>query len=293
MIVIIFAVLGLCAGSFINALVWRIHSQSDIYDQIEKIKKSKKTIDKTSTKKLEVEIKQLSILKGRSMCIECRHELGFWDLIPVFSWLSLRGKCRYCHKPVSAQYPLVESLTALLFVSIYLFSPFSLQGLSLQTAIFIAWLCLTVILVALFVYDLKWMIFPNLLLNILIGITVFIAVLSVAAGLQDWWSPLVGGVVVSGFLWGLNRVSSGKWMGDGDAPLGLAIGLALGWKLGILALFGSFYVGMVIVLPALLSKKKKSTSKVPYGPFIIISCFIALFWGQQIIDWYLRVLLNV
>src|SRR4051812_7602742 len=102
MIYAILVVLGLCFGSFVNALVWRIHEQAE---QGSKKKPNKSYIDK------------LSIRKGRSMCPHCRHELKALDLLPVVSWLALRGKCRYCGKPISVQYPLVELLTACLFVT--------------------------------------------------------------------------------------------------------------------------------------------------------------------------------
>ena len=100
-VIIILAWLGLCAGSFVNALVWRLHEQ----------KRSKKAD------------KKLSILNGRSMCVHCRHELTWYDLIPLFSWLLLRGKCRYCKKPISWQYPIVELATAAVFVLSYIFWP--------------------------------------------------------------------------------------------------------------------------------------------------------------------------
>src|SRR4051812_13278636 len=98
MIIAVLIVFGLCLGSFVNALVWRVHEQ-------EAAKKPNK---------------KLSVLNGRSMCPHCEHELAAKDLIPVLSWLSLGGKCRYCHKPISKQYPLVELLTALLVVGSYI-----------------------------------------------------------------------------------------------------------------------------------------------------------------------------
>jgi len=102
MIVVVLVVLGLCLGSFVNALVWRIHEQDRLTGK--KKKPHKKQLDR------------LSILHGRSMCPDCHHELKPKDLVPLFSWLSLHGKCRYCHKPISWQYPVVELLTAGLFV---------------------------------------------------------------------------------------------------------------------------------------------------------------------------------
>lgn len=293
MTIFILTVLGLCAGSFINALVWRIRSQAVIYEKIDKLEQAGKIKHKTSIDKLKTQLTELSIWRGRSMCTDCKHQLGLLDLIPVFSWLLLGGKCRYCKKPIAGQYPLVEIAVALLFVLLFRFFPLQVSGFSPQTVIFVGWLLFSTILMSLFIYDLKWMQFPDILLRVSIIGAFILAVLGVLLGSYPWWSPLVGSLVVGGFLLALNRVSAGKWMGDGDAPLGVAVGLALGWQLGLLALLGSFYVGFVLILPVLFSKKKRSTSKVPYGPFLIIATFIALLWGQQIIDWYLRVVINI
>src|SRR3954465_436221 len=104
MIIAVLVVLGLCLGSFVNALVWRLHEQEE-----------------GGSKKAAA--KKLSIIKGRSMCPHCKHALKPIDLIPVISWLSLRGKCRYCSKPISIQYPIVELSTALLFVVSYIWWP--------------------------------------------------------------------------------------------------------------------------------------------------------------------------
>src|SRR5690606_2157613 len=103
MIIIFLAILGLCVGSFVNALVWRLRMQES---------SGKKKSDR-----------KMSISRGRSMCPHCRHELSAVDLVPVFSWLFLGGKCRYCRKPISKQYPLVELVTSILFIASYVFWP--------------------------------------------------------------------------------------------------------------------------------------------------------------------------
>src|SRR3989344_6490262 len=125
MIVAILIVLGLAFGSFVNALVWRLHEQEErakSKEQRRKKGKAKNTA-KLSSHTSVLSSKDLSILKGRSMCPSCKHGLAAKDLVPVLSWLTLRGKCRYCHKPISIQYPLVELITATLFVISYLLWP--------------------------------------------------------------------------------------------------------------------------------------------------------------------------
>ena len=131
MIIAILAVVGLILGSFVNALVWRMHEG-------------------------------LSVAHGRSMCPHCKHTLAARDLVPVFSWLMLRGKCRYCKKPISPQYPLVELATSGLFVASYIWWPSVFTGS--QEAIFVLWLAILVGLVALAVYDIKWFLLPNKLI---------------------------------------------------------------------------------------------------------------------------------
>src|SRR5580700_9634934 len=118
MIIVVLAVLGLCLGSFVNALVWRLHEQSN--------PKQKTKNKKQKAKQLSAN--ELSILRGRSMCPDCHHQLAAKDLVPVISWLDLRGKCRYCHRPISIQYPLVELATAGLFVFSYFFWPLAFNG---------------------------------------------------------------------------------------------------------------------------------------------------------------------
>ena len=112
MIIVLLVVLGLCLGSFVNALIWRLHEQATAT--------GKKKPDKKY-------LARLSITKGRSMCSRCHHELAVKDLIPVFSWLSLGGKCRYCRKPI-ADNPLIEICMPLLFVASYIWWPVALAG---------------------------------------------------------------------------------------------------------------------------------------------------------------------
>src|ERR1700677_3953472 len=122
MIIFILAIVGLCLGSFVNALVWRLHGQA---------------AEKGKKKPNQDYLSQLSVAKGRSMCPHCKHQLANRDLIPLLSWLSLKGKCRYCAKAISPQYPLVELITALLFIASYIWWPVALSGA--QIGIFVLW----------------------------------------------------------------------------------------------------------------------------------------------------------
>ena len=262
-LVALMILLGLCFGSFVNAAVWRIKHKKDL-------------------------------VRARSQCTHCRHTLAWYDLIPVVSWIILRGKCRNCKKPISVQYPLVEIAVALLFVASYLFWPFALIGLT-EWVIFGLWLVSCVILAILFIYDFKWLILPNSLTYPLIVVGIISAVLRLITA-QDFstvafnvgFSVLaLAGTYLLIFIW-----SRGKWIGFGDVKLCLALGLLLAnWQLALMCLFLANLLGCVMVVPGMATHKLKRTSHIPFGPFLILGFIIAGLWGQQLIDWYLSITL--
>ena len=165
-------IFGLALGSFVNALVWRLHEQAQL----------NKPKGKSKTKKI-LTREQLSISKGHSMCPHCHNTLAPRDLVPVLSWLSLRGKCRYCHKPINWQYPAVEIATATLFIASYVFWPGEGAFADLSSGInFIAWLAILTGFVALFVYDLKWMLLPNRLVYPMLLLATALAIYNIVTG---------------------------------------------------------------------------------------------------------------
>lgn len=257
-------------GSFVNALVWRLHEQS-------------------KAKGLKLKVKDLSILHGRSMCVHCHHTLAWYDLLPVISWLSLNGKCRYCHKPISWQYPLVELLTACLFVFSYAFWPSTIYHLPF-TIYFSVWLGLLVILVALSVYDLKWMLLPDKL----VAITTFLAVAFVAAkSLTDFnlqtsvFNPIWGVLCIAGLFYALFQISGGKWIGGGDVKLGVPLGLIVGGPINaLLVIFIASLLGTVVGIPTLVTAKNKAKARIPFGPFLIAAAIIVFLFGNSLITWY-------
>jgi prepilin signal peptidase PulO-like enzyme (type II secretory pathway) len=273
MIIAILAIAGLCLGSFVNALIWRLHGQ---------------TIENSKTKPNKRYIAQLSVLKGRSMCPRCKHQLSTRDLIPVVSWLSLKGSCRYCGKPISPQYPLVELATALLFIASYLWWPVALNGA--QISIFVIWLVLLVGFVALIVYDLRWQLLPNRILYPLGAVAVAMAAIKVAtaAGPAIALLNLILAVVVGGgIFYVLFQVSSGKWIGGGDVKLGWLLGLVAGTPArSLLLIFLAALIGSLCSLPLLLTKRLKRTSTIPFGPFLILAIIIVQLFGASILVWY-------
>lgn len=212
-------------------------------------------------------------LGGRSYCPNCKHTLSWKDLIPVLSFFWLRGRCRYCQGKISWQYPLVEMAIGLLF---FLIADYQLPVISYFIIPF---------LVVIFVYDLKHYIIPDRVIYPVIGLV------------------LVCDLFWSDFSWGLNffisafgagsffllivLLSRGKWMGVGDVKLAFLMGLILGFP-GILpALFLAFFLGAIIGVGLIIFSKKTMKSEVPFGPFLVLGTLISLFWGQEIINWYL------
>lgn len=258
---IFLGLVGLAFGSFVGALVWRLHNGKDF-------------------------------VSDRSECEHCHHKLGFWDLVPLASWLALGGKCRYCKKPIGVSAPLYELSMAVLFAGSYLLWPYTMdtwQG----NLVFGLWLIYLVGLMALFVYDLRYMILPNVLVFPLIGIAVIESAvrLLLVHGMppMDYLNSVVFGIVVLGGLyWVLYTFSKGKWVGYGDVKLGIFMGIALGFQRSVLALVLANIIAFAIVLPGLLTGKLKRTSRVPFGPFLIAAFVIAFLYGDKLIDWYLR-----
>lgn len=255
------AVIGLAFGSFVGALTWRLHEHKDF-------------------------------VRDRSECEHCHHKLGVMDLIPLASWVALRGKCRYCQKPIGVSAPLLELSMSILFVGSYLLWPLQLDTWQAYAS-FGLWLLYIVGLVALFVYDLRWMLLPNVIIFPLIGVAIVESIIRYSiqpgASLIGYISSTVLGVVVlAGLYWTLYTFSKGRLVGYGDVKLGLFMGIALGFQRSVLALFLANILGFIVVLPGMLAGKLKRTSRVPFGPFLIVAFILAFLFGSRIIDWYLR-----
>ncbi len=260
-VVLCLVLLGLMLGSFVGAMTWRLHVGKDF-------------------------------VNDRSECEHCHHKLSALDLVPLLSWLTLRGKCRYCGKPIGWTAPALELAMASLFVTSYYMWPLSLDTWQSQTS-FVLWLVYLVGLVALLVYDLRWMLLPNVIIFPLIGVAIAESMVryQIQVGLSpmDYLQSVVFGVAtIAGLYWVLYTVSRGRWVGYGDVKLGIFMGIALGFQRSLLALFLANIIGFVIVLPGLLSGKLKRTSRVPFGPFLIVAFMISFLFGDRIIAWYLH-----
>lgn len=270
MIIVALVVLGLCLGSFINALVYRLHWQDT--------HQNAKTAEK----------KTYSIKAGRSICPQCKHKLAGADLIPVFSWISLGGKCRYCHEQISGQYPAIELLTAILFVFSYTYWPYALSTAQ-NVAAFVLWLVFLTGFMALIVYDIKYLTLPNRIIFPLsfIAVAGLITVSIINQDADLLKTAGIGFLLGGGIFYILFQVSDGAWIGGGDVKLGFLLGLLVGgpWP-ALLMLFLASAMGTIYSLPMLLFKKIGPKSRIPFGPFLIISAIIVQLFGAAIINWY-------
>jgi len=238
-------IFGLSVGSFLNVVIYRLKKGGPV-------------------------------IVGRSCCPYCRTVLKWYDLIPLVSFVLVSGKCRYCSKKISFQYPLVELATGLLFLIIFFFD-FAQNKNSIDL---VYYLIIVSSLIIVFVYDLKHYLIPDKIVFPAIGLA-FIFRLFEGSVLDS----LLAGLSAGGFFLLLVLVSKGKWMGLGDVKLALLMGLILGWPGIFIALFLSFFSGAVVGLSLIALGKKKMKSEIPFGPFLVGSTVFVIFTNQYLTDY--------
>jgi len=275
---------GACLGSFAGATVWRLRAK-----QLQADKEAKEPYDHKEYTRLK-KLLGKKTLQDRSRCLECGYELKWYDLIPIVSWLSLKGRCRACKHPIGRFELLMELGMVAFFVASYAFWPGGVQT-GLEVAHFILWLIAGVIMAVLFAYDLKWFLLPDRYTLALAVVGVAIVGVS-AAETQDIGMTLltaIGSVGVLGGLYAvLYAVSQGRWVGFGDVKLGVGLGLILvDWQLAAVALFLANFIGCLIVIPLLATKKLKRNAHIPFGPLLISGAVLTWFIGWNVLEWYL------
>lgn len=278
MVIVFLILFGLCLGSFVNALVWRLHEQS-----------------RTKDKK---KMRELSISKGRSQCPNCGYQLAPKDLIPLFSWLSLGGKCRYCKKPISWQYPVVELMCALVLVASYIWWPYASQWDGLESVVFAVWALIVTGFLALAVYDARWFLLPDKIVYPLtiLGV-VFVGLLAMgysdASIIRD---SAIGAFVIFALFYSIYQFSGGKWIGGGDVKLAILLGALAGSLLKVmLLLFFASVLGTLygVLLSTFGGQKLSHELRIPFGPFLIIAVIIVVLFGTDISTWYSDLILSV
>jgi len=244
-LVIAAVLLGLCIGSFLNVCILRLPR-----DQ--------------------------SLLRPRSTCPNCKQPIAWRDNIPLFSWLWLRGKCRWCHTAISKQYPLIEALVGVLFGVSLLTYGLSLHALS--AALF------GTLLLGIAITDARHYIIPD---EFTWGGLVIGLLLSLGGGVPGFRDALLGAVV--GFaLLGLVGLA-GSWvfkeeaMGGGDIKMMAMVGSFVGWRGVLITVFAGAALGSLIFVPLSLKKKKRL---VPFGVFLAVGAAVAFVFGDAIVVWY-------
>lgn len=263
MIDIIFIfILGLVVGSFLNCVIYRLEVDD-------------------------------SFARGRSYCPNCKHILEAKDLIPVFSFLFLKGKCRYCKQKISIQYPIVELAIAILFLINWL-------NFSNNVWLFGFYCLISFIMAIIFIYDLKHCLVPidfvyaGLVITLIFHIIRFVSIknnlinngLSVLNNFWLYIAPYFWGAIIPFlFFWFLYFISKEKWMGLGDSKIVLLMGLILGLKGVFISLLVANFLGAIIGLILINFKKKGFKSEMAFGPFLVIGFFVVLYF-KEITYWF-------
>lgn len=220
-----------------------------------------------------------SLIKPPSHCPFCNYRLRILDLIPVLSFLFLRGRCRNCKKEISWRYPLIELLTGGLFLSVFFF-----QGFSVSSVFY----CLLIsALIALSFIDLEHYIIPD-------GINIFIFLLGIGYYIVTrpfaFSDLLIGALGTALFFFALILIYKDK-MGGGDLKLAIALSIWLGWPNIALAVFLASFLGLIAALVLKLTRGLSFSTPIPFGPFLALGTYITILWGQVIWTWYLDILL--
>lgn len=224
-----------------------------------------------------------SIVRGRSMCARCSRQLAWYELIPVFSFLALRGKCRTCRAPISFQYALVELVTAIVFVVSYIRIVIvgDFTGTAWLTYVFS--LIIASLMIVIFVYDARHKIIPDTVVYPFILLSFLALVYRTSLGDTSFFLELIHGVLVALPFFLLWYFSKGRAMGFGDVKLALGIGWLVGLAVGYGVILLAFWIGGIVGLFLLgLSRKYNMKSEIAFGPFLIVGLFIASLWGVTV-----------
>ena len=288
LIYVALVMVGAACGSFAGAQLWRLRASQLVED-----KEAGEKVNEKEYKRLLPLTKQKG-LKDRSIDLDTGKQLAWYDLIPIVSWLALRGKSRYSGKPIGIFEFLREIGVAVFFVLTYVFWPSPLTS-PIEIAKFVIWLIAGVILAIQFATDYKWQILWTWLSCALIALGFVYAALTIISAPDTWdaFVSVAGSVsILGGLYFILYLVSRERWVGLGDAILGLGLGLLLAdWMLAFIALFMANLIGTIVVLVGFATRKIKRGQHVPFGPFFIAGTIIALLFGDMIIRWYFTILL--
>lgn len=210
-------------------------------------------------------------LGGRSHCVGCGKVLRVWELVPVFSWCFLGGKCARCKAAIPAIFMIIELISGLLFIAALFYASFDF--LIAVPVAYALWALLCIALT-----DIRTRTIPDVL-------TLIIAICGVLLRVEDHNLPIVAVLIGGGFFGAQWVISKGKWIGSGDILLGAALGILLGtWQLTLMMLWFAYVLGLVFVLTRFPFKKLDLNAHVAFGPFIVLGAGISLLVGNQILS---------
>jgi len=219
-------------------------------------------------------------INGRSHCDFCGKKLNWYDMFPVISFFILKGKTRCCRKKLSFQYPLIEFVTGVIFVTVFKDGPY-IESLTRTVLISGVMACLIVI----FISDLKYhLISDYILLALFIFSLLLKFVIPAEAGIHVIGFDVLSGLIVCLPIFLVYFISKERAMGLGDVYLTAIMGFLLGWQKGFLALYIAFVTGAIFGLIIILFKHRKLKSKIAFGPFLVIGTVVMLFWGERILE---------
>ena len=239
--------IGLAFGSFASVVIHRLHTQ------------------------------EKGILTGRSHCPYCAARLRFRDLLPVISYVLNRFRCRFCKKPIAFRYPLLELSMAGLFV----LTAFLIGFHDVSTLMF--HLFIAFVFVVLTFYDFLYKEIPDQVSLPAILVAILYALFQPSFSTTD----LILGIVIPVVFFGLLHFGSkGRWLGGGDIRIGALMGVLLGYPMILVGLFFGYLFGSIYSLGGLLLKQFGRGTQIPFAPFLLLGAYVAMFWGQAVIDWY-------
>ena len=245
-------VLGLLFGSFFNVCIYRIP-------------------------------KEESIISPPSHCTKCNTRLKALDLVPVFSYLFLGRKCRYCGEKISSRYALVEVATALIFTALYL-----KFGLTFEFFKFVV-MCSFIIIIGLIDYDTTDVYAVTTWPGIICGLLFIVVGYFLDKPFMD---GLYGGLLGGGVIGAIFLLTRGRGMGSGDIEICALAGLYLGLNSSIIMLFFSFVIGGIVGIILMITREKSGKDAIPFGPYIALGALVAVFFGEQIFRWYTSFLIG-
>lgn len=240
--VIILVLIGFCIGSFLSVIVSRLDRRD-------------------------------GILLGHSECPKCSRQLRWYDLIPIVSYLILKGHCRYCGRKISSLYPLVEFLTALFFLLLYMVNPSQMLYLVIFNLVIIS------ILLSLAFFDYLYFIIPD---KIILPAGAGVLIFDFFVRKSEFPSYLLTALVLSGFFAILYLMSRGRWVGLGDVKLLLLIGLVLGYPLALISLTLSIWIAAIVGLSLVTVGRATRKTALPFGAFLSIVTILIIIYQNEI-----------